>query len=394
MRYRAKIITTAMTVDVLEVEASNREEAARFVAAKGGRVLGLEEIRGSLRSSTRAGKFNLAVFNQQLFSLLEAGQPIVDAIDILGRNDQRGQQRGIYDSLLQSLRQGKQLSSAMAGLPSVFPALYVAMVKSSETTGTVRDAVRRFSLYQRQSDEIRGKLKAAATYPAVLLGVAALVVGFLMLYVVPRFAAVFDDVSARHSAASGFVQTWGGFVNRHGMLAWSMVLGTVAVLVLLALNARVRALAARRLLAMPWLGEKVWLMQVARLYRTLGILMRSGIAIPAAMRMTIGALPAAMRLPMETALARVSEGRALSTVMAECGLSTPVADRLLVAGESSGNLDDMLERIADFYDQEMATWIDTTGRLVEPLLMVAIGLVIGAVVLMLYMPIFELTSAI
>ena len=135
-------------------------------------------------------------------------------------------------------------------------------------------------------------------------------------------------------------------------------------------------------------------MQVARLYRTLGILMRSGVAIPAAMRMTIGALPAAMLAPMETAVARVSEGRALSTVMAECGLSTPVADRLLVAGESSGNLDDMLERIADFYDQEISTWIDTTGRLVEPLLMVGIGLVIGAVVLMLYMPIFELTSAI
>lgn len=394
MRYRAKIISPAMTVEVLDVDASSREEATRFVAAKGGRVLGLEEIRSGLRRNARSGRFNLSVFNQQLFSLLEAGQPIVDAIDILGRNDQRGQQRGVYDSLLQSLRQGKKLSDAMAGLPSVFPALYVAMVRSSETTGTVRDAVHRFSLYQRQSDAIRDKLKAAATYPAVLLGVACLVVGFLMLYVVPRFAAVFDDVSARRNAASGFVQVWGGFVNRHGLLAWSLVLGTVMALILMAMNARLRAHAARRLLALPWIGEKVRLMQVARLYRTLGILMRSGIAIPSAMRMTIGALPAAMLAPMETAVARVSEGRALSNVMAECGLSTPVADRLLVAGESSGNLDDMLERIADFYDQEIATWIDTTGRLVEPLLMVGIGLVIGAVVLMLYMPIFELTSAI
>lgn len=394
MRYRAKIITNAMAVDVLEVDASSPEEAARFVAARGGRVIGMEEVRSALRRAARAGKFNLAVFNQQLFSLLEAGQPIVDAIDILGRNDQRGQQRGIYDALLQSLRNGKQLSSAMAALPSVFPALYVAMVQSSETTGTVRDAVRRFSLYQRQSDAIRARLKAAMTYPAVLLGVAFLVVSFLMLYVVPRFSAVFDDVSARHDAASSFVQTWGGFVNRHGMLAWTMVLGTVAVLVLLAANAHVRAAAARRFLALPWLGEKVWLMQVARLYRTLGILLRSGIPVPAAMRMTMGALPAAMLQPMETAVARVSEGRALSSVMAACGLSTPVADRLLVAGESSGNLDDMLERIADFYDEEMANWIDTTGRLVEPLLMVGIGLVIGAVVLMLYMPIFELTSAI
>lgn len=166
----------------------------------------MKEVRSSLRGPARESAFNLTVFNQQLFSLLEAGQPIIDAIDILGRNDQRGQQRGIYDSLLQSLRQGKQLSNAMASLPSVFPALYVAMVNSSETTGTVREAVRRFSLYQRQSDEIRGKPKTTATYPAVLLIVAFLVVTFLMLYVVPRFSAVFDDVSARHNAAFGFVQ--------------------------------------------------------------------------------------------------------------------------------------------------------------------------------------------
>ena len=238
MLYRAKIITTAMAVEVLEVNASSREEAARVVASKGARVIGLEEIHSRLRRTTGAGAFNLTVFNQQLFSLLEAGQPIVDAIDILGRNDQRGQQRGVYDSLLQSLRQGKQLSDAMAGLPSVFPALYVAMVKSSETTGSVREAVRRFSLYQRQSDEIRGKLKAAATYPVVLLCVAFLVVTFLMLYVVPRFSAVFDDVSSRHHAASGFVQIWGGFVNRHTVLAWSMILGTAAALLLMAMNAR------------------------------------------------------------------------------------------------------------------------------------------------------------
>src|SRR5207247_143610 len=169
-------------------------EARRVVESSGVRVLGLQELRANPLRRSGAGAFNLTVFNQQLYSLLEAGQPIVDAIDILGRNDRRGRHRAIYDTLLQGLRQGKQLSEAMASLPSVFPALYVAMVRSSETTGTVRASVQRFMHYQRQADEIRGKLKAAAIYPAILLSVGFTVVAFLMLYVVPRFSAVYDDM--------------------------------------------------------------------------------------------------------------------------------------------------------------------------------------------------------
>lgn len=393
MRYRAKIITPSLGCEIVEVDAGNAVDAARFASTKG-QLISLDAIRRSADAGVRATRFNLSVFNQQLFSLLEAGQPIVDAIDILGSHEHHSRQHSIYDALLQCLREGKQLSDAMAQMPSVFPAVYVAMVRSSETTGTVRDAVRRFSAYQRQADEVRKKVIAAAIYPAVLLAVAFLVVSFLMLYVVPRFSAVFGDVSARQREAAGLIQVWGGFVNRHGPLAWSLVISPIVALMFVAANRRCREVAGRTILALPWVGKKMRVMQISRLYRTLGILMRSGIAMPAAMHMTLGALPFAMLAPMERAVLRVSEGHTLSKVMTECGLSSPVADRLMVAGESSGNLDDMLERIADFYDQEMTTWIDTAGRLVEPLLMVGIGVLIGGVVLMLYMPIFELTNAI
>lgn len=130
------------------------------------------------------------------------------------------------------------------------------------------------------------------------------------------------------------------------------------------------------------------------MYRTLSMLLRSGVSVLAAMKMTAGSLPLAMQADIRTATLSVSEGKSMSVVLTECGLSTEVSQRLLVAGESSGNLDEMMERIADFYDQEMATWIDTAGRLIEPILMVGIGLVIGAIVLMLYSPIFDLANAV
>jgi general secretion pathway protein F len=394
MRFRAKVLTANMAVDLIDVDAVSTDEARRFVESTGAKLLDLRELRNAWLSPSSGTAFNLTVFNQQLHSLLDAGQPVVDAIDILGHNDRRGRNRAIYDTLLQGLKSGKQLSESMSSLPSIFPPLYVAMVRASETTGTVRASIRRFMQYQKQVDEIRGKLISAAIYPAILLSVSFVVIAFLMMYVVPRFSIVFDDVAIHNHAPPGFIQVWGGFVLHHPALAWSGFLASFAMILILVLHPRTRAVLFRKVLTAPYIGEKVWTLQMARMYRTLGMLLRSGVSVLAAMKMTAGSLPLGMQKDIQTATQSVSEGKSMSVVMSECGLSTEVAQRLLVAGESSGNLDEMMERIADFYDQEMATWIDTAGRLIEPALMVGIGLIIGTIVMMLYSPIFDLANAV
>lgn len=394
MQFRVKFLTPAMTVEQQVVEAADLAEARRMVATGGGRLLSARPVEAGWRGSSGTRAFDLAIFNQQLFSLLEAGQSLVDALEILGKNDSRGRNRVVFDTLLDGLRSGRQLSESMVTLPSVFPTLYVAMVRASETTGTVKTSVRRYMQYQKQVDEIRRKLVAAAVYPAVLLSVGGFVVAFLMLYVVPRFSAVFDDAGPNDQGNGGFVQLWGGFVRHHTLLAWSLAAGVAVGIGFMLTNPSLRAALLQRLMAIPAIGERLRMLQLARLFRTLGMLLRSGVSALHAMRMTADAMPVNMHAPMRSAVQMVSEGRAMSSAFAECGLSTEVSQRLLVAGESSGNLDDMMEKIADFYDQELSTWIDTAGRLIEPALMIGIGLVIGAVVLMLYMPIFDLTGAI
>lgn len=392
MRFRAKVLNKSMQVELVDVDAASTEEARRVLASAGGRLLDLRAVRVSVARSGKQKAFNLSIFNQQLHSLLEAGQTVVDAIEILGRNDRRGKHRAIYDTLLQSLQQGNQLSDAMALLPSIFSPLYVAMVRSSETTGAVRAAIQRYMQYQRQVDEIRSKVAAAATYPAILLSVGFLVISFLMLYVLPRFSAVYDDAGSAHHSNAGFVQMWGGFVRNNTLLAWSSLFLFCAAVVTMAVHPAIRGALYRRLLATPWIGEKIWVLQLARLYRTLGMLLSSGVSVLAAMRMTRASLPATMQDDLMAALQAISEGKPMSQVMNEHRLSTEVAQRLLLAGESSGNLDEMMERIADFYDQETAIWIDTAGRFIEPALMLGIGLVVGAIVLMLYSPIFDLAN--
>lgn len=389
-RFEAKVLNAERQLTVVQVDASNESEARRFVENSGGHIISLRAERGQL-TAPRQKLFNLLVFNQQLLSLLEAGQTIVDVIEVLGKNDKRGHHRSVFDSLLTSLREGCQLSEAMGKLPSVFPPLYVAMVKASETTGTVKNAVRRYTSYQSQVNGIRDKLKAAITYPAILIGVGFFVVAFLMFYVLPRFSAIYDD-SQSANQVGGFVRLWGSFVRNNTTLAWGIFFATMFALLTIIFHPGIRKFVVGRFLAIAWIGERVWLLQLARMYRTLGMLLKSGVSVLAAMKMTQASLPETMRPYLETAIREVGEGHPISTVMMRCELSTEIAQRLLVAGETSGNLDEMMERVADFYDQETAIWIDTAGRVVEPVLMIGIGFVIGGIVLMLYSPIFDLAN--
>jgi general secretion pathway protein F len=393
MRFHAKVLTGTLAIEFVDLDAVDEAEATRVVNASGGRVLALSQSGGRLLPSKRTKAFNLTIFNQQLFALLDAGQPIVDTIEVLARKDRKASHRAIFDTLLQNLRQGKQLSEAMAALPSVFPSLYVAMVRSSETTGTVRTSIIRFMRYQAQAAEIRSKLVGAAIYPAILLSVGFVVISFLMLYVLPKFSEVFAEASLRKNQAPGFVEMWGTFVENNTELVWCSFFGILAAVVLLALNARFKSWVGRKLLLAPLVGQAVWTLQLARMYRTLGMLLSSGVSVLTAMRMTSATLPTTMREAMVNAIEAVSEGRPMSQVMLECGLSTEVAQKLLAAGESSGRLDDMMDRIADFYDEEMKSWIVAASRIVEPVLMLVLGLVIGVVVLMLYSPIFDLSNA-
>lgn len=392
MRFKAKVLNGALGVEFIDLDASDEEEAARVIAASGASLVHIKRARNRMAPQSRARPFNLAIFNQQLFALLDAGQPIKDTIEVLSRKDRKQKHRGIYDTLLLNLREGKQLSEAMSALPSVFPPLYVAMVRSSETTGTVRAAISRFMSYQEQVGQIRSKVVGAAIYPAILLGVGFLVISFLMLFVLPRFSEIFAEASARKRTAPGFVELWGGFVQSNTVLAWSGF-GAVLVLVLLmATSAHFKRWIGSRLLRAPFIGEIVWTLQLARMYRTLGMLLRSGVSILTAMRMTAATLPTGMQSAMFNATLAVSEGKSMSLVMVENGLSTEVSQRLLSAGESSGRLHEMMERIADFYDHEMRSWIDTASRVIEPILMLLLGLLIGIIVLTLYSPIFDLSS--
>jgi general secretion pathway protein F len=243
-------------------------------------------------------------------------------------------------------------------------------------------------------DLLRKSLINASIYPAVLCGAGLLVVAFLMGYVVPRFSSIYEDLGSELPLASRMLMHWGQFLDAHGFAVAVGAVSFIAALVYAFTRPAVRAAIGAQIARIPALGSRLHIYQLARLYRTVGMLQRGGTPMVTAMRMSAGLLSQNLRPAFNSAIQSVREGRSLGAAMERNGLTTPVAARMLRVGESSGNMGEMLERIASFYDEELSRWVGLVTRLIEPALMSLIGIIIGVIVVLMYFPIFELAGSI
>jgi general secretion pathway protein F len=289
------------------------------------------------------------------------------------------------------LFEGRSLSAALGDYPQAFPPLYVATVRAAERTGDLPEALARYIAYQERLDLVKRKVLSASIYPVVLLVVGGLVTLFLLGYVVPRFAGIYDEVGHKLPFLSHLLIEWGKALNTHGGLVGAGLVAALAAAV--ALRAQGRRVFTAWLTRIPAIGAHVRVYHLARFYRTVGMLLRGGTPLVAALGMVSGLLPPELRERLARATVRIREGASISTAMDECGLATPVASRMLRVGEKSGEMAEMMERIGVFHDEELARWIEWFTRLFEPLLMALIGLVIGAIVVLMYLPVFELAGS-
>lgn len=395
MRYSLKALGRQGVVQ-LQIDAEDADQARRQVEDQGLRVLSLRGHGGALRSMAwrREASFDLVLFSQELSTLLNAGLPLIDALESLAEKAPAAATRKVLAELVRQLYEGRSLSQALGQQPRVFPPLYVALVQSSERTGALGDALARYISYRQRLDLVRQKLVGASVYPLLLLLVGGGVVLFLLGYVVPRFSQVFEGMGTELPWLSRLLMQIGLFLHAQQLPLALGSLGAVTALWLLRRQPRVRRWAACQLRRLPALHQRLMMYELARFYRSLGILLQGGIPILTAMGMARGLLGSAAAQGLEQASQRVGEGLPLSDALEAGQLVTPVSLRLLRAGEQSGNLGEMLERCADFHDQEIGRWVEWFVKLFEPLLMTFIGLLIGLIVILMYMPIFELASSI
>lgn len=376
----------------LRVQALDVDQARHQLQADGAQVISLQ-ARRQLRWPGRRARFALGLFIQELVVLLDAGLVLVEAVETLRDKAAPGINRQVMSDLLASMYQGNSLSKALQLKPEVFPSLLIATVASSEHSGQLSVALRRYHHFEAHLEAVKKRVSGALMYPMVVLSVGALILVFLLFFVIPRFAAVFDAV-ADLPATARLMVWWGDLVQTQGNLLLTGLVLAVGGLVLLLRSAAFKQRAARLLWKIPSLGAQRTLFVLARFYRTAGMLLMGGMPVVTAVALSGALLPAERQADLRHAMTDIQTGQPLSTSLARHQLTTAVAERLLRVGEQSGELAAMCERIAQFHDEALERAIELFSKVFEPLLMLVVGGLIGLIVFMLYMPIFELAGSI
>ena len=388
--FRVRAMDAQQRLITLPVSAASAEEARQQVLGQGMRVLSVDMGRASL---ARAPRFDLTLFSQELLALVEAGLALVESLEALRDKEIRSQNRAVLDRLVAALYQGQTLSQAMAADPATFPELYVMSVRAGESTGDIGPTLTRYIAYVQRIDVVRSRLISAALYPVLLLLVGMLVALFLLVYLVPKFSRIYEGLHTDLPFLSRMLLAWGDLLLAH---PWGIA-GTALALIGAVIYGLRQPSVRRGLLAamkrQPRLGEKLVIFQLTRFYRTAAMLLAGGIPLVAVLERVGPLLSAALQPPLSQAIAAIRRGEPLAETLASHGLTTPVALRLLRVGEQSGRLAEMMERIAQFYDDELGRTIDTVTRLMEPVLMLTLGLFIGMIVVALYLPIFDLAGS-
>lgn len=333
-------------------------------------------------------RLDLGLFSRELAQLLQAGVPVLEALQTL-QEQRAGQAQGLARAC-EALQQGQALSAALGTQPERFDPLFLALVAAGERTGQLPAVLTQHAAYLRWTAELRRQLLAASLYPLLLLGAGAAVLLFLVIYVLPRFAGAFDSLGETLPAASAALLRLGVWAGAHPWGLPGALAGLLAAAVVAAQALRRHPRWASWLWQLPLLGPRLRTLALARLYRSLGLLLAAGIPLTAALQLSAAVLPLALRAAVQRTRDDVLAGQSLSQALQGQQLATPVALRMLRVGEGSGQTAALLQQAAAFHDEEAQQLADLVARTVNPLLMLLIGAVIGTVVVLMYLPIFSL----
>jgi general secretion pathway protein F len=385
-------------VQTRRIAAASEQQAAQQLQLAGWRVLSCRPVaarrlaRAPWLARARA-RLDIGLFTEELAALLEAGLGMVDAIRTLALKESDGTARRALERLADDLNAGLPLSQALANQPPTFPALLIAAVAASEQTGDLASALRRYAAHLETLYALRSKVLGAAIYPALLLAVGALVVLFLLGVVVPRFAQLLEGAQRDLPAASSLLLGWGKAVAAQPWLFAALLVGAAALLAALLLRAKRSGWQIKGLQRLWLVGPLVRTFRHAQFYRTSAMLVGGGIPVLRAFWMCRPLLTPEDQRELDAATKAISEGQRIGPALAAAGIADPVALRMLEVAQRTGRLAEVLARIASFQEAQLARAVTIASRLIEPALMIFIGLVIGAIVVLMYLPIFDLAAS-
>jgi type IV pilus assembly protein PilC len=382
-------------VYVAESEARLRhefEEKGLYVLAiqRAGRAaLGSFKLPQRTRISTR----EFLVFNQELATLLKAGMPLVQSLDILRQRVANPLLKSVLDDVYDRVRAGSSLSEAFEAQGTLFPGVYTASLLAGEKSGSLEQVIRRYVAYVKVISGVKRKTISALVYPCILLALSCVVVGIIVLRVVPEFGAFYNSFDRELPLSTRIIVSFSNFAVEY----FFVVMTAIAAIVFAFLAWMKRPGNRRRfdkwILGIPTLGPIAQKFATSQATRTLATLLGGGIPLVNAIDVSARSI-SNQYLAQELAKAaqQVREGRSLASAMMQSGAFPDVAIKMVEVGESTGALQEMLNSLSEFYDEEIETNLTRFITIVEPALLVIMGIIIAALLLSLYMPLFNLSS--
>ncbi|HYA87820.1 MAG TPA: type II secretion system F family protein [Nitrospirota bacterium] len=373
-----------------EAMATDAVELRQELEGRGYLVLSLDKKRAALLGGRSSAK-EFLLFNQEFSTLVKAGLPILQALEILQKRTEKPAFRAALESIIQDIKGGTALSDAMAKHPTYFSPLYTATVRAGEKSGALVDVLMRFITYQKKMIAVMTKLKMSLAYPIFLVLALIVVLGIFFIYVIPNFTEMYSDQAGSLPFLTSLLIEFTRFLTRFTPF---LLAGIVAAGV--ALYSWQKTVAGRNTLdsiklKIPLIRLLITQYLLAQITRTLATVLRGGIPLVQALDTTAGVINnRAMSRRLSGARVLVTEGVSLAASFERTRVAPDITVRMIEVGESSGDLPLMLEDVADYYDQEVENRLTALTTLIEPVLMLTMGLIMAVIVVALYLPIFEM----
>jgi type IV pilus assembly protein PilC len=399
MEYRCRLGTPSGEVIEGVYVADSESRLRRELEDKGLYVLAIRRAGGlglagvGLPRRRKLSTREFLVFNQELATLLKAGMPLVQSLDILRQRLPNPVFKAVLDDIHERVRAGSSISEAFEAQGELFPGVYTATLFAGEKSGNLEQVLRRYVAYTKVISAVRRRTISALVYPTILLVLSIIVVAIIMLKVVPEFASFYDQFGRELPASTRVIVAISTFVSNYLFFILGAIVAAGIAFWYWLQRPGERVRVDHVVLGLPLAGPTVRKYSTSQAARTLATLLGGGIPLVNALEISARSIGNQfMARELHLAAQQVREGRALAQAMNERGQFPDVAIKMVEVGESTGALQDMLNSLADFYDEEIETGLGRFVTLVEPILLVTMGLVIAALLLALYMPLFQLSS--
>ncbi len=381
-----------------QMEAKDRATAINSLRKSQLVIIAIKESKERVMASKKKGKVkldDLVLFSRQLSALVKAGIPLVRSLNILFAQVENPSLKEIITSVLGKIESGSSLSDALTAYPHVFSALYINMIKAGEFSGALDSILERLSIYLEETSRFNRKVRSAFMYPAIVMTVAILITSVIFLFVIPGFKGIFTTLGTSLPLPTQILISLSDFLKKYFLYLAGVIGISVVILRKMLDTPRARLKMDSLQLKLPVMGRLTRKVVVARFSRTLSTLLKSGVSILSALE--IGSKTAGNKI-VETALdkvmGKVSKGERIGDSLAENKLFPPLVVNLIAVGEETGDLASMLDKVAGFYEEEVDTEVSNLTSLIEPFIIVFLGVVIGGIVIAMFLPILQITKVV